>query len=120
MKTIIAGSRTIEDYAAVEAAITASGFAISQVVSGCARGVDTLGEQWAESQGIPIERFPAKWKQYGRRAGPIRNNEMVSYAQALIAIWDGRSDGTRHIINAARREGRRVFVYHVKGKSHGR
>jgi len=115
MKTIIAGSRTIEDYAVVEAAVVASGFAITEVISGRARGVDRLGERWAHTHNLPIARFPADWKRYGRRAGPIRNNEMVGYAQALIAVWDGRSDGTHHIINAARREGRKVFVYQAKG-----
>lgn len=119
MKTIIAGSRTIEDYGVVEAAVEASGFDITEVVSGCARGVDRLGERWAETHQLPIARFPADWKHYGRRAGPIRNNEMVGYAQALIAVWDGTSNGTHHIINAARREGRRVFVYHVKGQTNG-
>lgn len=117
MKTIIAGSRTIDDYAVVAAAVAASGFAITEVVSGCARGVDQLGEQWAYAHQLPIARFPADWKRYGRRAGPIRNNEMVGYAQALIAVWDGTSNGTHHIINAARREGRKVFVYQPKGKT---
>lgn len=115
MKTIIAGSRTITDYAAVEAAIAESGFAITEVISGCACGVDRLGEQWAVARSTPIRHFPADWKRYKRSAGAIRNNEMVAHADALIAVWDGRSDGTRHIINAARREGRKVFVYHVKG-----
>lgn len=115
MKTIIAGSRTIEEYAVVEAAVAASGFAITEVISGCAHGVDRLGERWAVEHGIPIRHFPADWKRYKRSAGPIRNNEMVGHAEALIAIWDGRSDGTRHIINAARREGRKVFVYQPKG-----
>lgn len=111
MKTIIAGSRTITDYAAIEAAVTASGFTITQVVSGCARGVDRLGEQWGYAHDVPIARFPADWKRYGRQAGPLRNNEMAVYADALIAVWDGESIGTKHMISAAHARGLQVFVF---------
>lgn len=111
MKTIIAGSRTITDYAAVEGAVKASGFTITEVVSGCARGVDRLGEQWGYAHGVPIARFPADWKRYGQKlAGLIRNKEMAQYADALIAVWDGKSTGTGHMIRVARERGLVVFV----------
>lgn len=111
MKTIIAGSRTITDYAAIEAAVTASGFTITQVVSGCARGVDCLGEQWGYAHDVPIARFPADWKRYDKLAELIRNKEMAVYADALIAVWDGESRGTGHMIRTARERGLRVFVF---------
>lgn len=110
-KTIIAGSRGITSLAAVEAAIFGVNWTISEVVSGGARGVDTLGEQWAVLRDIPIRRFPADWKRLGKTAGRTRNSEMARYANALIAIWDGSSHGTRHMIDEALRYGlQRVLV----------
>jgi hypothetical protein len=111
MKTIIAGSRTITDYSLVEDAVRKSGFHITRVVSGHARGVDTLGEQWANEHIVPLVIFEAHWEVFGKRAGIIRNCEMASYADALIAIWDGQSKGTAHMIDAAKRAGLKVYVY---------
>ncbi len=110
MKVIIAGSRAISDQAIVAKAIAASCYPISEVVSGAARGVDQLGEQWARANGIPVHRMPADWRSHGRSAGMRRNAEMAQYAEALIAVWDGRSSGTKHMIECAHRKGLRVFV----------
>jgi predicted Rossmann fold nucleotide-binding protein DprA/Smf involved in DNA uptake len=113
MKTIIAGTRSMTELAVVAEAVLASGFPITEVVSGGAPGIDSLGERWAEKNGIPVTRFQADWKRYGRRAGPIRNTEMAGYADAVIAVWDGRSRGTRNIIQLARRKGLRVYVHRL-------
>lgn len=113
MHTIIAGSRSITDYEIVKQAIVDSGFTITEVVSGCANGVDQLGEQWAEEHGIPIKRFPADWNKYGRSAGYKRNAQMAAYAEALVAVWDCRSRGTRNMLDLARQRGLAVFVKHV-------
>jgi hypothetical protein len=110
-RTIIAGSRTIEQAALVEDAIAASGFRITEVVSGCAPGADTFGEAWAKKRMIPIRRFPADWRKHGNRAGPIRNEEMARYADQLIAVWDGVSHGTADMIERARSHGLTVFVH---------
>lgn len=110
MKTIIAGSRTITDYEIVKKAIRDSGFEISEVVSGTASGVDRLGERYARENGLPIRQFPAEWNEYGKAAGPIRNVQMAEYADALIAIWDGCSSGTRHMIKAAEKNDLKIFV----------
>lgn len=114
MKVIIAGGRDFTNYALVETAIKVSGFEISQVVSGKAKGVDTLGEVWALANNVPVEAFPADWSQHGRAAGPIRNREMAEYADALIAIWDGESKGTANMIQQARNKKLDVFIYLVK------
>lgn len=113
MKCIIAGSRTITDYAAVERAIEASAFPITQVVSGCAPGVDRLGEQWGYRHDLPIAHFPADWERHGKAAGPIRNAAMAAYADALILVWDGRSRGSADMLRQARAGGLRVFVQEV-------
>ena len=115
MKLIIAGSRTITRMSAIGEAIRLSQFVpylITTVVSGrCPEGVDVLGERWAEQQGIPIEPFPADWKQYGRAAGPMRNQQMVDYADGLIAVWDGTSTGTGDVIRRAEKRQLPLFIY---------
>lgn len=113
MKVIIAGSRDITDLDTVKVAVSRSGFRISEVVSGCARGVDTLGEVIADDLGVPIKRFPALWNEYGKRAGYMRNVEMADYADGLVAIWDGVSKGTLHMINVSKKNDLNVYVYRV-------
>ena len=102
MKVIIAGGRDIIYKEIVEKAIKESGFVITELISGaCPTGVDVLGEKWAKENGIKIIRYPANWDKYGRAAGPIRNEQMSEIAEALIAIWDGKSPGTKNMISNA-------------------
>ena len=111
MKTIIAGSRSIVDFAIVEQAIKDSGFDITEVVCGGANGVDSLGKLWATQHNIPVKMFMAAWDTYGSSAGYKRNVQMSGYAEALIAVWDKtRSKGTGHMIDIANRNGLKVFV----------
>ena len=110
MKTIVAGSRSITDLAVVEKAIKDSGLTVTEVVSGAAKGVDRLGEQWASNRHIPIKRFPAQWGDKGYGAAYMRNREMAAYADALVAVWDGRSGGTQHMIETMQGSGKLVFV----------
>ncbi len=119
MKTIIAGSRSITDINIINKAIEESGFAssITEIVSGEARGVDKLGEQWANENNIPIKGFPAKWKKYGRSAGVIRNNQMAKYADALVAVWDGVSTGTQDMINRAKAMSLTGYVFRADTNS---
>lgn len=126
LKTIVAGSRSITDYELVSAAIKESNFEISEIVSGTAKGVDSLGERWAEENNIPVKRFPAPWddvknkpeneigqnsfgKKYWKRAGAFRNQQMADYVDALIAITNG-SSGTADMIERAKKKGLTIFI----------
>ena len=131
MKVIVAGSRQIMDYQLVSAVISNTlpkyNIQITEIVSGCAGGVDSLGEQWALANGIKVEPFPALWddltvpnalirtnkygKEYNARAGFQRNEAMAQYADVLIAVWDGKSRGTKDMIKAARSNNLAVYVY---------
>lgn len=82
--------------------VAASSFKITEVVSGAAKGIDTAGEIWCASKGLPLTRFPADWRKHGRAAGPIRNRQMAEYADALILIWDGKSRGSANMLKTAR------------------
>lgn len=116
MKVIIAGSRSITDYYMVKRAYEDSGFAATEIVSGGARGVDKLGEWLANDKGLPCTIFPAAWDKLGKSAGYVRNMEMVEYADALIAVYDGTSKGTAHTIALAKKKGIPVFVVQQKGE----
>jgi len=72
-----------------------------EIVSGAARGADSLAIDWAVVNWVPLKEFPANWAKYGRAAGPIRNREMAEYADELVAFWDGTSHGTQHMIETA-------------------
>lgn len=112
---IIAGSRSIKDIKVVnqrmEEIRASQSLQIQEIVSGTAHGVDQLGEKWAESMNIPIKRFPAEWDKYGKSAGFRRNKQMAKYADVLVAIWDGKSKGTQHMIKVAQAMGLEVLVY---------
>ena len=110
MRTIVAGSRDIQNYSVVCDAVGASGFEITTVISGEARGVDLLGERWGREHNVPVEGFPADWKRHGKKAGVLRNIQMLENADALIAIWDVKSKGTKHMIDVATMKGLKVYV----------
>lgn len=114
MRVIVAGSRWVYDQKVVDEAIAASGFDVHEVVSGCASGVDRLGEEWARSRVIPVKRFQPEWNRLGRNAGPTRNTTMAAYADALVAVWDGESRGTADMIRKARMFKLDVYVHNVK------
>jgi len=110
MKVIIAGSRGITDYDLVKEAVEDSGFEVTEVVSGGARGVDRLGERWARENDVPIRQFLPDWNGHGKSAGFIRNDLMVKHADAAIILWDGHSRGTKHTLDQSKRKGLKVFL----------
>lgn len=116
MRVIVAGSRGIDSYDLTVRAIEQSGFVITELVSGDASaGADRHGPVWADQNGVLVTRFPAKWEKQGRAAGKIRNSKMAKYAAevqgGLVALWDGKSAGTRDMIAKARYRGLKVYVY---------
>ena len=135
MKVIVAGSRRITDYKLVSSVITNTlakhNIQITEIVSGCANGVDSLGEQWALENGVKVEPFDANWdditvpnalirtnkwgKEYNARAGFQRNERMAEYGDVLIVIWDGKSRGSKDMMDCATRHGLLVLSYIIGG-----
>jgi hypothetical protein len=104
MKVILAGSRTIADFnllvKAINKAYDEEGISITEIISGGAKGVDTLAEQFSEEANIPITVILAQWGIYGKKAGILRNIDMSnSGSEALICLWDGISPGSKHMID---------------------
>ena len=112
-RVIIAGSREFNDYkmlceycdkilSNIEDEIV--------IVSGAARGADHLGMCYADERGYKIHYFFPDWDKYGKSAGYRRNVQMAENADALIAFWDGKSRGTKHMIDIAEERGLPVRV----------
>ncbi len=117
-RVIVAGSRSFNDYTALQIAcdkLLAKKMQTHNIViiSGTARGADSLGEKYALERGYAVERFPADWQQYGKTAGPIRNRLMADNADALIVFWDGQSKGTQNMIMEAKKKGVAVRIYNM-------
>jgi hypothetical protein len=117
MRVIIAGSRKGADWSDVVSAVASSEFyKMTTIVSGTARGVDQLGEDFAQEYDINLVRYPAQWDVHGKSAGYKRNELMAQNADALIAIWDGNSRGTKHMIDIAHRYNLIVYVHYLAPK----
>ena len=113
MRCIIAGSRGITDVRVLYEALAHCPFVddIDFVITGGARGVDILGHRWGWDKGHNTLIMPADWRTHGKSAGYRRNEEMAAAADCLIAIWDGVSRGTKHMIETAEAEGLLVFIW---------
>lgn len=119
MKVIIAGGRDFDDYPKLCATmfrIPTSEMEVTEIVCGKAPGADTLGERYAKAMKIPVKEFPAEWDIHGKSAGPIRNSQMAEYADALVAFWDGKSHGTKDMIEKMAKLGKKILVISYKNK----
>lgn len=122
-RLIVAGSRGCTREQVFRALDLVKPGKVIEIVSGCNKsvdretgkifGADYWGEQWAKERGIPVKPFPANWDAYGLSAGPKRNRRMAAYADALLAIWDGKSRGTRNMIEEAEKRGLPTRVYRL-------
>jgi len=103
---LIAGSRDITDvWNEIEWACHILGYPIDRVIHGGARGVDQAADDWAKGEGYDVKEFLAKWNTYGKRAGYMRNAEMVKLADTAIIIWDGESRGTYNTLQLVANKG---------------
>lgn len=114
-RVIIAGGRDFNDYALLRKTMDALLANINEdtnivVVCGMARGADTLGEQYAKDRGYRVNYYPADWNAYGKAAGYKRNEQMAQNADALVAFWDGKSRGTKHMIDLGKKYQLKVRV----------
>ena len=107
---LIYGLTPSEAYFEVIAAIWDANITITEIVSGGATGIDSLGEKYAKKNNIPVQLFPADWRK-GKWAGMERNKQMAQYANFLIAVWDGKSPGTLNMIKEANKAG---IMSHVR------
>ena len=86
----------------------------SEIVSGGAAGVDHLAEQVAESLGIPLRLFLPDYERYGKQAPLVRNEQIVDYADQILAFWDGLSRGTGHTISLCIKKNKPVRIISIR------
>ena len=108
VRIIIAGGRDFVNYDLLK--LEAKRFILENglirpitIVSGCANGADKLGERFATEYNFFIDRFPADWDQFNKRAGPIRNEQMAQNAKYCLVFWDGVSKGSANMIENAKK-----------------
>lgn len=111
-KVIIAGSREFDNYDMLkEKCDKILSRKVNEgeeivIVSGTARGADTLGEKYAKERGYKIERYPANWDKYGKRAGYLRNKKMAEVSNACIVFLSSKAEnkGSKMMISIATEE----------------
>lgn len=115
MKLIVAGSRGFTDRNRVFEVLDKLFLKRIdiEIVSGLAKGPDTFGKEWAEKNDVPLHKFAADWNKHGKSAGYKRNEKMAKFSAALLAFYDGKSRGTMHMINLARKYELKVVVIDI-------
>lgn len=113
MKLAIIGSRTFNDYKLLCDHLEKHLNTTTMVISGAARGADSLGEKWAKENSIKTLIFPAEWDKYGKRAGYIRNEDIIKNCDLCIAFWDGTSKGTTHSVSLCKKYNKPVTIIKV-------
>jgi hypothetical protein len=114
MKLGVVGSRTFEDYAYMWGALVALHFryGLTGIVSGGARGADRMAEKFCrEELGMEPTVILPDWDKYGKKAGFLRNIDIVQVSDYIVAFWDGKSRGTEHSIGLARNQAKLLRIY---------
>jgi len=117
MKLIIAGSRSLTQAKHVDLIdflINSFELKPTEIVSGCAKGIDTLGEIWALENSIPIKKFPPDWDTFGKLAGFKRNQQMADYADALLVIFTPGSRGSLDMLARAKINNLKTYPHMVE------
>jgi len=118
MKIAIIGSRDFNDYTLFKLKclklLSQSDISKITIISGGARGTDRMAERYAREMGIPLKVINAEWDILGKKAGMIRNEEVLLLCTHVIAFWDGSSPGTRHVIIKAKILNKKLRVVRIK------
>ena len=83
-----------------------------KIISGMAKGTDTLAVRYADERKLTKIMFPANWKEHPRMAGILRNEDMLTIATHLVAFWNGISSGTKHMIEIASKKGIPIWIFY--------
>ena len=112
MKRIISGSRgAMIDTPKLWWMLKHTKLDVTEIVSGGSGNVDICAERLAEFLHLPKRVFMADWQTHGKAAGPLRNTQMAEYGEAVLAVWNGNSPGTKHLIAEAKRCGLPIFIH---------
>lgn len=110
MKLAVIGSRSFNDYDLLKTNLDVIKDKITEIVSGGAKGADSLARKYAQENSIALKEFIPDWEKFGKSAGFRRNKDIVGYCDSLVAFHDGISKGTQHSLNIAEELGKKYFV----------
>nr|WP_317413120.1 hypothetical protein [uncultured Solibaculum sp.] len=85
----------------------------TEIVSGGARGIDACAKEFAFRKGLILTEFLPKYEKFGRYAPLKRNLQIINYADEVIAFWDGKSRGTKHVIESCKLRNIKITVYRI-------
>ena len=105
MKLAVVGGRDFNSFELLRSTLDKIKHKIDMICSGGATGADELAEKYAEENKIPIKIFLPQWDKFGKKAGPLRNKQIVDFSDCCVAFWDGKSRGTLSTINMCRKSG---------------
>ena len=114
-KIVVAGGREFSDYELLK--IKMDSFIKTKslthkivIISGTAKGADMMGETYADDRQLNVMKFPAQWELHGKSAGYKRNLHMSTVADAVVVFWDGKSKGSKHMIDISKAAGLPIRV----------
>ncbi len=84
---------------------------VTEIVSGGARGIDTCAREYANTHGINLTEFLPKYEKYGRIAPLKRNLQIIDYADEVLAFWDGKSKGTKYVIDNCKKRNKKIRIF---------
>lgn len=113
MKIAVVGSRTFNDYKLLRSTLNKYDH-IELIVSGGAKGADSLAEKYARENGIETLIFKPDWDKNGKAAGYIRNVDIIKNCDLVIAFWDGKSKGTKHSIDLAKNGNKKIIIERIE------
>jgi len=118
MKLAVVGSRNFNDYPLMKKYLDKihSIEPITLIVSGGALGADTYAECWAEDNKVNRKIFKPEWNKYGKKAGFLRNVTIIENSNKVIAFWDGKSRGTKHSIDLAKKQDKKCKIVYTDKK----
>ncbi len=76
---------------------------VGEVISGGANGADSCASRWAKEHGVKLTEFLPDWDRFGKRAGFLRNEDIIAASDQVVALWNGESKGTQNSISIAKR-----------------
>ncbi|KKN45590.1 hypothetical protein LCGC14_0681550 [marine sediment metagenome] len=119
MRFAIVGSRTFNDSILFEGIlwdflrIRRGTIPQDTIISGGAKGADSLAKKYATEESVPYLEFPAEWDKYGKRAGYLRNQTIVDNCDMVLAFWKGVSKGTQDTIEKAKKAKKPTFIVYI-------
>jgi len=115
LKVVVAGGRTYTNTGMVFICLEKIVQKDDVIISGHAKGVDMMGELYAQKNNLACEIYPAEWDKYGRSAGPRRNEQMAQVADKVVVFWDFKSRGTKNMIDMAKKYKKELFIFDYFG-----